>query len=121
MNLDIKMNSDEIRCTETHLANILRARQAASGDGAIKIRRDEAFKENPMERKDYEDTIKVEDIKDMDAVYEFCRETCGVELVVVRIPLQEDQVSCDWSDDHTILSSDWSRCPPSTLTPSWSP
>jgi len=103
VNLDIKMNSDEIRCTETHLANILRARQAASGDGAIKIRRDEAFKENPMERKDYEDTIKVEDIKDMDAVYEFCRETCGVELVVVRIPLQEDQMPTEYID--TIVES----------------
>ena len=31
------------------------------------------------------------------------------------------QVGSHWSILTTILSSDWSRCPPSILTPSWSP
>ena len=53
------MNSEEVKNTERHLADVLRKRMAASGDETIKIRKDEAFVENPMERKDFEDTIKV--------------------------------------------------------------
>ena len=78
------MTSEEVRNTERHLADVLRTRQAASGDNTIKIRKDEAFVENPMERKDYEDTIKVEDIKDLEAVYNYCREKCQVDLHVIR-------------------------------------
>ena len=97
------MNSDEIQATEAHLAEVLKSRQQASGDDTIKIRKDEAFVENPMERKDFEDTIKVEDIKDLEAVYNYCREKCEVDLKVVRIPLQEDQMPTEYID--TIVES----------------
>ena len=92
------MNSEEIQRTEAHLAQVLRARQEAGGDGTIKIRKDEAFVENPMERKDFEDSVKVEDIKDLEAVYNYCREKCEVDLKVVRIPLQEDQMPTEYID-----------------------
>jgi len=98
VNLDIKMNSEEIRRTERHLAKVLKARQVASGDDTLKIRKDEAFVENPMERKDYEDTIKAESIKDHDAVYSFCQSKCEVDLQVIRIPLQEDQMPTEYID-----------------------
>ena len=74
------MNAEEIKNTEAHFANILRGRQAASGDDTIKIRKDEAFVENPMERRDAEHSVKVEDIKDLEAVYNFAREKCEVGL-----------------------------------------
>ena len=74
------MNSEEIKNTEAHLANILRGRQAASGDDTIKFRKDEAFVENPMERRDAEHSLKVEDIKDLEAVYKFAREKCEVSF-----------------------------------------
>ena len=74
------MNSEEIKNTEAHLANILRGRKVASGDDTIKFRKDEAFVENPMERRDAEHSLKVEDIKDLEAVYNFAREKCEVSF-----------------------------------------
>ena len=40
-----------------HFANILTERSAA--DGTLKIHKDAAFTENPMEREDIEESVKV--------------------------------------------------------------
>jgi len=97
-NLNIKMTVDEIQILDRHLAKILKKRQAESGNNTIKIHKDEEFAENPMDRIDIEDTITVENIKDLDTVYDYCREQCKVDLVVVRIPSREDQMPVESMD-----------------------
>ena len=103
VNLEIKMNVDQIRTVDKHLAKVLKKRQTESGNDTIKVHKDEEFAENPMDRKDFEDTIAVKDIKDLDAVYDYCREKCNVDLVAVRIPVQEDQMPTESID--TIINA----------------
>jgi hypothetical protein len=98
VNLEIKMNVEQITTVDIHLARVLKIRQKESGNNTIKIHKDEEFAENPMDRQDYEDTITVKNIKDIDAVYEYCRDTCKVDLVVIRIPVQEDQMPIESID-----------------------
>jgi len=45
-----------------------------------------------MDRVDIEEEVKVEEVKDIDAIYRSCIETCGVDLQVHRIPLTEDSM-----------------------------
>ena len=98
VNLETKMDVDQIRIVGTHLARVLKRRQKESGNDTIKVHKDEEFAENPMDRQDYEDTLPVKDIKDLDTVYEYCREKCNVDLVVIRIPVQEDQMPTESLD-----------------------
>merc|ERR1711992_109345 len=69
----------------------MRKRVKESSNSTIKIHRDKEFSENPTERVDMEETITVEEdgIKDLEAVYSYCREKCAVDLQVVRIPIVE--------------------------------
>ena len=97
------MNVDQVRTVDKHLAKVLKKRQKESGNDTIKVLKDEEFAENPMDRKDFEDTIDVKDIKDLNAVYDYCREKCNVDLVVVRIPVQEDQMPTESID--TIIDA----------------
>ena len=92
------MTVDQIEIVDRHLAKILKKRQAESGNNTIKIHRDEEFAENPMDRVDIEDTITVDNIKSLEAVYEYCKEKCKVDIVVVRIPNQEDQMPVESMD-----------------------
>jgi len=98
VNLEIKMTVDQIEIVDRHLAKILKKRQTESGNNTIKIHRDEEFAENPMDRVDIEDTITVDNIKSLEAVYEYCKEKCKVDIVVVRIPNQEDQMPVESMD-----------------------
>ena len=98
VNLEAKMDVQQIRSVDKHLAKVLKKRQEDSGNNTIVVHKDEEFAENPMDRVDYEDTIEVKEIKNLDAVYDYCRKECNVNLVVVRIPVQEDQMPTESID-----------------------
>jgi len=98
VNLELKMNISQVRTVDRHLAKLLKKRQAESGNDTIKVHKDEEFAENPMDRIDFEDTVDVKNIKDLEAVYDYCRDKCNVDLVVVRIPVQEDQMPAEHID-----------------------
>ena len=98
VNLELEMNISQVKTVDRHLAKVLKKRQAESGNDTIKVHKDEEFAENPMDRIDLEDTIDVKNIKDLEAVYEYCRDKCNVDLVVVRIPVQEDQMPAEHID-----------------------
>ena len=44
---------------QKHFVNILEARLSSSAEGQIKTHRDTAYTENPMEREDIEESVKV--------------------------------------------------------------
>ena len=90
-NLGTKLSTDQIRTVQFHLADMLRKKLEDSGDKTLKIHKDKEYEENPMDRVDYEETLQVDAIDDLDAVYEKCRKACNVNLEIVHIPIIENQ------------------------------
>jgi len=58
--LDSVMPTDDLVVLSKHFVNILNERSAA--DGTLKVHKDVAFTENPMEREDVEESVKVESL-----------------------------------------------------------
>ena len=70
---------------------MLRKKVEDSGDKTLKIHKDKEFEENAMDRVDYEVSLEVDSIDDLESVYENCRKSCKVDLEVINIPVREDQ------------------------------
>ena len=90
-NLGTKLDAEQIRTVQFHLADMLRKKLNESGDKTLKIHRDKEYAENPMDRVDFEETLQVESIDDLDAVYDKCRKQCNVNLEIIHIPVIENQ------------------------------
>ena len=60
-NLMEKLDSEQIKKVNLHLAKVLRRRQKESGNSSIKIHQDKEYAENPMERVDVEETLTVQE------------------------------------------------------------
>merc|ERR1712001_31509 len=103
-NLMEKLDSEQIKKVNLHLAKVLKRRQKESGNSSIKIHQDKEYTENPMERVDVEETLTVQEdgMKDLESVYTYCREKCNVDLQVVRIPMVEDRMPPDYSFDAIV-------------------
>ena len=93
MNLEDRLDSEEIRSVEGHLARILKKRLKEGDNGTIVIHQDREFAENPMERVDIEVALEVKSIEDYESVYNNCREMCNVELKVIHVPVIEEQMT----------------------------
>ena len=57
LELECVSPTDSLIVLSKHFVNILNERSAA--DGTLKVHKDAAFTENPMEREDIEETVKV--------------------------------------------------------------
>jgi len=90
-NLLISLNDDEVKSVGIHLTKVIGKRMKASKDNTIEVHVDKSFNENPMDRTDVEESLVVESVKDLETVYNSCRDTCNVNLQVFRIPLLEDK------------------------------
>ena len=54
--------TSDLEVLAKHFVNILKERSEA--DGSLKVHKDAAFTENPMEREDIEETVKVKNCKE---------------------------------------------------------
>ena len=88
-NIIIDVDNDQIKSVNQHLATVLKKRVDGS-DKKLKMHVDKDFVENPLDRVDLEESVIVDTIKDLDAVYDSCQEISKVSLEVVRIPVKED-------------------------------
>merc|ERR1719458_64234 len=59
-NLMEKLDSEQYKKLNLHLAKVLKRRQKESGSSSIKIHQDKEYSENPMERVDVEETLTVQ-------------------------------------------------------------
>jgi len=65
--------------------------QAMLKDGALLVHKDNNFQENPMEREDVTQTIKVDTVKELSKILSSLAETTMPGLTVVRVPFQEER------------------------------
>ena len=101
-----KLDSEQYKKLNLHLAKVLKRRQKESGSSSMKIHQDKEYSENPMERVDVEETLTVQEdgikvlsllfmynllshsnqctFQDLESVYANCREKCNVDLQVGR-------------------------------------
>ena len=56
-----KLDSEQVKKVNLHLAKVLKRRQKESGSSSIKIHQDKEYSENPMERVDVEETLAVQE------------------------------------------------------------
>ena len=56
-----KLDSEQYKKLNLHLAKVLKRRQKESGSSSIKIHQDKEYSENPMERVDVEETLTVQE------------------------------------------------------------
>merc|ERR1712012_116673 len=61
-NLSDKLDIDQVKKVNLHLAKVLRRRQKESGNSTMKIHVDKEYSENPMERVDVVETLKNEPV-----------------------------------------------------------
>lgn len=87
-NIQVTPNDDEARVLGKHLARVVSQRSKEAEDKSIKIHTDKEYNDNPMDRVDVEESIVVEEVKDLDTIYKKCIENCGVDLQVSRMKLR---------------------------------
>jgi len=90
-NLEINFPVDELDNLETHYLNHLAQLVEEDPAKSIKIHKDAAFAENPMERDDIEESVKAESLKEVKTVYESLKENGFPNLIAQRCPVNEDR------------------------------
>ena len=60
-------------------------------NGNIEVHKDAGFAENPMEREDITQTLKVDGVKGYNDILKTCSETSMPGLTVVRVPFNEQR------------------------------
>ena len=75
-------NDEEATVLGKHLARVVNNRSKETEDKSIKIHCDKEYNDNPMDRVDVEESIVVQEVKDLDSIYKKCIENCGVDLQV---------------------------------------
>ena len=56
-----KLDSEQYKKLNLHLAKVLKRRQKERGSSSMKIHQDKEYSENPMERVDVEETLTVQE------------------------------------------------------------
>merc|ERR1712038_1862042 len=92
-NLEIQFTVEELEILQKHY---LRHIQDISKDNSVKVHKDHAFAENPMEREDEEVTVKLEgenleNLKEVKSIYDSMKEKGFPNLVNQRCPVNEDR------------------------------
>jgi len=90
-NLEVQFPVDELENLQTHYLKYLCGLRDEDANQSIKIHKDGAFAENPMEREDIEETVKVESIKELKDIYENLKENGYPNLIGQRCPVNEDR------------------------------
>ena len=89
-NLEVDATVEEMENLQCHFAKIIRERVAENEEQMLKISKDSAFTENPMDRENVEENIKVEAVKSLKEVYEGIKENGFPNFDYIRVPVVEE-------------------------------
>jgi len=95
-NLEVEFSAEELDLLQTHYYRYLVSQVKESEDNSIKVHKDHAFAENPMEREDEEISIKLEGeelegLKEAKTVYDNIKTDRFPNLITQRCPVNEDR------------------------------
>ena len=80
---------EEMNLLELHFEKIIESR-AEEGERMIKLSKDKSNTENPMDRENIEDSVKVETIKSLTGVYDDISDNVHEKFRYLRVPMMED-------------------------------
>ena len=89
-NLVVDATVEEMENLQSHFANIIKQRITEDPDKKIKISKDCEFTENPMDRKNVEESIDAEDVKSLKEVFEAAKSNGFPDIEYVRVPVIEE-------------------------------
>lgn len=76
---------------QTHFIRVLKARLATSSDETLKVHKDASYTENPMEREDIEESVKVDNLASFDELLKTLKEGDYPHLDCIRVPVVEER------------------------------
>merc|ERR1712168_1360731 len=89
--LEIDFPVEELENLQFHYLNHLSQLVEEDPAKSVMVHRDKGFCENPMEREDIEEAIKVDSLKEVKTVYDNLKEQGFPDLVYSRCPVNEDR------------------------------
>ena len=90
MNAQVLASVEEMDTLELHYENILRAKVEADPDKMLAISKDKSNTDNPMDRENVEDSLRVETIRSLQSVYTNIQDTLHDNFHHLRVPVVED-------------------------------
>eukprot|EP00090_Calanus_glacialis_P007964 TRINITY_DN16343_c0_g1_i1.p1 TRINITY_DN16343_c0_g1~~TRINITY_DN16343_c0_g1_i1.p1 ORF type:complete len:528 (-),score=123.39 TRINITY_DN16343_c0_g1_i1:295-1878(-) len=97
-NINISYSVEQLDHLEKNLAEIV-TDKSQKNNQTVKVHKDLAFCENPMEREEEEVELKVEQIKGLQNIYDTMRESGFAGLTVNRIPITEERAPAEYCFD----------------------
>eukprot|EP00092_Neocalanus_flemingeri_P002085 GFUD01002224.1.p1 GENE.GFUD01002224.1~~GFUD01002224.1.p1 ORF type:complete len:538 (+),score=154.55 GFUD01002224.1:88-1701(+) len=89
-NLEVDGTVEEMENLQCHFANIIRGRAADDPEQMLKISKDSAFTENPMNRENLEENVKAKSVKSLKEVYKAIKENGFPNFDYIRVPVVEE-------------------------------
>merc|ERR1711872_9705 len=88
VNVEVSGSSAEVDAMEDKLVKEIASREK---DGNVEVHKDAGFAENPMDREDIAQTLKLEGAKGLNEILKSCSESSMPGLSVVRVPFNEQR------------------------------
>merc|ERR1712045_413504 len=87
-NIELAAADKDVDALEVKLVKEIAAREK---DGSVEVHKDAGFAENPMDREDVKETLKLEGVKGFNEVLKTLTETSLPTMSVVRVPFHEQR------------------------------
>eukprot|EP00092_Neocalanus_flemingeri_P018879 GFUD01020446.1.p1 GENE.GFUD01020446.1~~GFUD01020446.1.p1 ORF type:complete len:476 (+),score=137.66 GFUD01020446.1:161-1588(+) len=87
-NVEVPGSSADVDAMEVKLVKEISTREK---DGNIEVHKDAGFAENPMDREDIVQSVKLDGLKGLNEILKSCAETTMPGLTVVRVPFNEQR------------------------------
>ena len=89
-NVEVGAGVHEMDVLEKHFEKILAARVSADSEKMLKINKDKSNTDNPMDRENVEEHVKVESVKSLQTVYEDIKNNLLQNFYHYRVPVVEE-------------------------------
>jgi len=88
VNIEVSGNTADVDAMEVKLVKEISARDK---EGTVEVHKDAGFAENPMDREDIVQSVKLDGLKGFNAILKSCAETNMPGMAVVRVPFNEQR------------------------------
>jgi len=101
-NLEIVDPIPELENLQRYFSDIIQKRVDGAENATIKVHKDAAYVENPMEREDVEESLVVKSVTTVESIFDNLKEAHGLQ--VLRVPIIEEKAPAEESFDILVNS-----------------
>eukprot|EP00094_Tigriopus_californicus_P008191 TCALIF_07887-PA protein Name:"Similar to pald1 Paladin (Danio rerio)" AED:0.24 eAED:0.24 QI:1/0.6/0.33/0.83/1/1/6/0/408 len=100
-NLSIEASLEDYEAMEVSIMDLAKMRMEISGDSTLKVHKDSGFTENPLERSDRLESVKVKSLQGQREIWSSLSDKYP-HLRILKIPISEDQCPTEESLDMIV-------------------